>query len=80
MVSNDVIPADQLKLLDARVFAEEVTKELTQAREHGGTLVHNLFDQAAGLAVDKYCHWIERSPQPNLELWRASSGYPPMKK
>lgn len=54
----------KLSVIDAEVFAKEVAKELTRPLEQGGTLVHSMFDQAAGLAADKYAHWLERSPPP----------------
>lgn len=54
----------KLEVIDAKAFAEEVIKELTQAREQGGTLVHRMLDHAAGLAADRYAHWIEVSPPP----------------
>lgn len=67
----------KLEVVDAEVFAKEVAKELTRSLEHGGTLVHCMLDHAAGLAADKYAHWIEKSPPPNLELYRDTPGYAP---
>lgn len=54
----------KLSVIDAEVFAKEVAKELTRSLEQGGTLVHSMFDQAAGLAADRFAHWVERSPSP----------------
>ncbi|WP_429104755.1 hypothetical protein [Aeromonas veronii] len=67
----------KLSVIDAEVFAKELAKELTRAGEHGGTLVHRMLDHAAGLAADKYANWIEKSPPPNLELYRDTPGYAP---
>ncbi|WP_421350602.1 crAss001_48 related protein [Aeromonas veronii] len=54
----------KLSVIDVEVFAKEVAKELTRSLEQGGTLVHRMFDQAAGLAADRFAHWVERSPSP----------------
>lgn len=67
----------KLEVIDAEVFAKEVAKELTRSLEHGGTLVHRMLDHAAGLAAGRFAHWVEKSPPPNLELYRDTPGYAP---